>query len=81
MKEVLITVCGRGGSKGIANKNLRTLCGVPLIAWTLHDAENALEGREGVRKTIVAAAIRINVSAARAFVPAHCFTSARSARR
>lgn len=70
MKEVLITVCGRGGSKGIANKNLRTLCGVPLIAWTLHDAENALEGREGVRKTIVADSDSDEIlSAARAFCP------------
>lgn len=54
MKEILITVCGRGGSKGIRNKNLRPLCGVPLIAWTLYDAERVFERREGVRKTIVA---------------------------
>lgn len=54
MKDILITVCGRGGSKGIRNKNLHPLCGVPLIAWTLHDAERAFEGREDVRKTILA---------------------------
>lgn len=53
MKEILITVCGRGGSKGIRNKNLRPLCGVPLIAWTLYDAERAFEGREDIRKTIM----------------------------
>ena len=53
MKDILITLCGRGGSKGIKNKNIRPLCGVPLIAWTLFDALRAFERREDVRKTIV----------------------------
>ena len=34
----LCTVCGRGGSKGVANKNLRLVRGEPLIAHTLHQA-------------------------------------------
>jgi CMP-N-acetylneuraminic acid synthetase len=53
MKDILISLCGRGGSKGIKNKNIRPLCGVPLIAWTLFDALRAFERREDVRKTIV----------------------------
>ncbi len=70
MKEILITVCGRGGSKGIRNKNLRPLCGVPLIAWTLYDAEHVFEGREDVRKTIVADSDSEKIlAAARNFCP------------
>lgn len=53
MKDVLITICGRGGSKGIKNKNIRPLCGIPLIAWTLFDAVHAFERRGDIRKTIV----------------------------
>lgn len=32
----------RGGSKGIKNKNIKKICGKPLIAWTI---ENALEAK------------------------------------
>ena len=35
MKNLLITVCGRAGSKGFANKNLKTFCGKPLVYYTL----------------------------------------------
>lgn len=35
MKRVLITVCGRAGSKGFRNKNLKTFCGQPLVYYTL----------------------------------------------
>ncbi len=38
MKHVLITVCGRAGSKGFANKNLKTFCGDPLVYYTLSAA-------------------------------------------
>lgn len=31
----------RGGSKGIPNKNLRSLCGRPLIAWTIDQARSS----------------------------------------
>ena len=34
----LITICGRGGSKGIPNKNIRELNGKPLIAYTIASA-------------------------------------------
>lgn len=36
--EILITVCARGGSKGIPGKNIRLLNGRPLIAYTLDTA-------------------------------------------
>jgi len=32
---ILITICARGGSKGALNKNIRKLCGKPLIDYTL----------------------------------------------
>lgn len=36
---VLITVCGRAGSKGFKNKNLKTFLGFPLVYYTLSAAE------------------------------------------
>lgn len=35
MKKVLFTVCGRAGSKGIRNKNIRFFCDNPLPYYTL----------------------------------------------
>jgi len=32
---ILVTVAARGGSKGVKNKNIRMLCGIPLIAHTI----------------------------------------------
>jgi CMP-N,N'-diacetyllegionaminic acid synthase len=32
---ILATVCARGGSKGVKNKNIRALAGKPLIQYTL----------------------------------------------
>ena len=34
----LCTICARGGSKGVKNKNLRALLGKPLIAYSLEQA-------------------------------------------
>lgn len=34
----LATICARGGSKGLPNKNVRLLAGRPLIAWTILQA-------------------------------------------
>lgn len=34
----LCTICARGGSKGVPDKNLRELCGKPLIAHSLEQA-------------------------------------------
>ncbi len=36
--KVLITICARGGSKGIPGKNIRVLAGKPLIAYTIECA-------------------------------------------
>lgn len=35
---ILITICARGGSKGIPGKNIKPLCGRPLIAYTIETA-------------------------------------------
>jgi len=32
---LLFTVCGRSGSKGVRGKNLRDFCGIPLVWYTL----------------------------------------------
>jgi CMP-N-acetylneuraminic acid synthetase len=34
----IITICARGGSVGLPGKNVRLLCGKPLIAWTIDQA-------------------------------------------
>lgn len=39
MKKVLITICGRAGSKGFKNKNLKIFCGQPLVYYTLAAAK------------------------------------------
>jgi len=38
MKEVLGILTVRGGSKGLPRKNVRPLCGKPLMAWTIEQA-------------------------------------------
>lgn len=35
---VLCTICARGGSKGVPNKNIRELLGKPLIAYSIEQA-------------------------------------------
>jgi len=42
-RKVLGIIPARGGSKGIPRKNVRLLCGKPLIAWTIEAALNAAE--------------------------------------
>lgn len=37
---ILCTICARGGSKGIKNKNIKLLLGKPLIAYTIEQALN-----------------------------------------
>lgn len=36
--DILITICARGGSKGIPGKNIKVLNGKPLIYYSLHTA-------------------------------------------
>lgn len=37
-KTVIAIIPARGGSKGLPGKNIRQLCGKPLIAWTIEKA-------------------------------------------
>lgn len=36
--KILVTIAARSGSKGVKNKNIRELCGKPLIAYTIEQA-------------------------------------------
>jgi CMP-N,N'-diacetyllegionaminic acid synthase len=38
-KDILLTIAARGGSKGVKNKNIREICGLPLIAHTINQAK------------------------------------------
>ncbi len=38
-QKILLTIAARGGSKGVKNKNIRPLCGLPLIAHTIKQAK------------------------------------------
>jgi CMP-N,N'-diacetyllegionaminic acid synthase len=40
MNDILLTICARGGSKGVKGKNLRMLNGYPLIYYTIKQALN-----------------------------------------
>lgn len=39
MKNILITICARGGSKGVPGKNIKPLNGVPLMHYTFKVAQ------------------------------------------
>jgi len=41
MGEVVAIIPARAGSKGIPGKNLRLLCGIPLLAWSIAQARRA----------------------------------------
>lgn len=49
MKHVLITICGRAGSKGFRNKNLKSFCGKPLVYYTLSAAQLFCASRPDVQ--------------------------------
>ena len=40
---ILCTICARGGSKGVPNKNSKKLLDKPLIAWTIEEAMKCQE--------------------------------------
>ncbi len=40
---IVCFICARGGSKGLANKNIVELCGKPLIAWSIEQALAVVE--------------------------------------
>lgn len=39
MSNILCTICVRGGSKGVKNKNIKLINGLPLIAYTIEQAQ------------------------------------------
>ena len=41
MNRILCTICMRGGSKGVSNKNLRMLHGKPLMYYTIEQAKES----------------------------------------
>ncbi len=43
MKKILITICGRGGSKGIPGKNIKMVGGKPLMAYSIEMAKRVAE--------------------------------------
>ena len=52
MKKLLIIVCGRAGSKGFKNKNLKTFCGKPLVYYSLAAAGLFLAAHPEVKADI-----------------------------
>jgi len=38
-KKIIAIIPARGGSKGIPNKNIKVICGKPLISWTIKEAK------------------------------------------
>ena len=40
-KKILATICARGGSKGVKNKNIRLLDGIPLIGYSLKNVKHS----------------------------------------
>ena len=41
MSKILCTICARGGSKGVKNKNIKPINGKPLIAYTIEQAKES----------------------------------------
>lgn len=41
MAKILCTICARGGSKGVKNKNIKFINGKPLIAYTIKQAKKS----------------------------------------
>jgi CMP-N,N'-diacetyllegionaminic acid synthase len=39
MQNILVTICARGGSKGVKGKNIKSLNGKPLISYTINQAK------------------------------------------
>jgi CMP-N-acetylneuraminic acid synthetase len=41
-RKILAIIPARGGSKGLPNKNIKDLCGKPLISYTINSAKNSI---------------------------------------
>ena len=44
---ILVTICARGGSKGIPGKNIKTIKGKPLLAYTVETARKFIDKHGG----------------------------------
>jgi len=51
MDNILVTICGRGGSKGIPGKNIKSLNGLPLIAYSIQTGKKFC-GKYGADMTL-----------------------------
>lgn len=49
---ILVTICGRGGSKGIPGKNIREIAGKPLIAYSIEHAKKITAAFDNVDVTL-----------------------------
>lgn len=47
--DAIAVITARGGSKGIPGKNLKPMCGRPMIAWTIEAAQRA----EGLSRILI----------------------------
>lgn len=50
---ILFTICGRAGSKGVKNKNIKDFCGHPLVYYSLATIRLYLDKYAGVAKADV----------------------------
>ena len=41
--QILVSICARGGSKGVAGKNIKEVQGLPLIAYSIRQAQKFAE--------------------------------------
>jgi len=62
--DILITICARGGSKGIPGKNIKLIAGKPLIAYTIETARKFALNRNCVIGLSTDAADIIDTAAA-----------------
>ena len=47
MEDILVVIPARGGSKGLPGKNIKKLCGKPLIAYSI-DMARAITSDENI---------------------------------
>lgn len=51
--KILFTICGRAGSKGIKNKNLRDFCKKPLVYYSISAIDIFIKNNTGIECDIV----------------------------
>jgi len=50
---ILFTICGRAGSKGIKNKNISIFCGKPLVYYTISEIDLFVKAHPEIKYDIV----------------------------